>query len=217
MYRCVTSILIREGINDMCKKIALLFISMVVCVSAFCSCDKYNAVKLTGDKGETLEYNNMLYYETSLFNISYNWKDETSEGKNIQELGWFWFVPLLGETVFYSDDTETPDYIFGSRTLDHCVYLNENYDYKNSEFIIDDTDIAITLSTICYDEEIYDVDSSQISSVVRLVAHSEDHPVLELNLEIYQLDETFLVQFGTKVYYELTPEFLDSLRSANLL
>ena len=193
---------------------------MMICVSAFCSCDKYNAVKMTGDKGETLEYNDMLYYKSSLFNISYNWDDETSEQKSIQELGWFWFVPLLGETVFYSDDMETPDYIFSSRTLDHYVYLSENYDYRNSEFIIDDTDIVFTLSTLCYDEEIYDVDSSKISSVVRLVAHSEDHPVLELNLTVYQLNKTYLVQFGaqlTDVYYELTPEFLDSLLSADLL
>lgn len=202
----------------MFRKIALLIVVSTVCIFTLSSCSKYNAVKEADDTG-AYEYNKTLYYESSLFFASYSWMEEGKESGNVKELGWIWYTPLLAQTVFYSDDTENPDFIFNSRTWKHCVYLSENFDFKNNEFIIDGTDISITLSTFCYDKAYY-ASLSEIRSATSFSAHSKNHSALELYITVYQWNEKHLVQLGrllSNYYYELTPEAFNSLTEAGLL
>lgn len=201
----------------MLKRITLILVVAVVCMFTLSSCAGYKAVRIN-DEGAR-KYNNKLYYESEDF-CAISWKDEVKEGETLHKLGWLWYMAPLAVTDFYSDEAESPDFIFDSRSAKYSVYFREDYDYKNSELIIDGTDISITISDLFNDEgDIFD--SDKYLSIAYIDVHFKEHPIVESGFRILQGDGKYFVQLDGCGYeydcYELRPEALNTLKDAGLL
>lgn len=130
------------------RRIGLIkfFISAAIIISllSLTSCNKYNKVTQYEDTDDIM-YNNTKYIHTE----QVSWVCD--RGK-LSEIGWTWYIPPLGVFMFYSDNTDSPDFIFCSRGI--TVWLRDGYDYEQEIFEIDNTDIKTVFADVFSDESV---------------------------------------------------------------
>jgi len=90
-------------------------------------------------------YNNTKYIHTE----QVSW---VCDYEKLSEIGWTWYIPPLGVFMFYSDNTDSPDFIFCSRGI--TVWLRDGYDYEQEIFEIDNTDIKTVFADVFSDESV---------------------------------------------------------------
>ena len=90
-------------------------------------------------------YNNTKYIHTE----QVSW---VCDYEKLSEIGWTWYIPPLGVFMFYSDNTDSPDFIFCSRG--DSVWLRDGYDYEQEIFEIDNTDIKTVFADVFSDESV---------------------------------------------------------------
>ena len=72
--------------------------------------------------------------------------------EKLSEIGWTWYLPPIAVSAFYSDNTDSPDFIFCSRG--DSVWLRDGYDYEQEIFEIDNTDIKTVFADVFSDESV---------------------------------------------------------------
>ena len=90
-------------------------------------------------------YNNTKYIRTEHGTWS-------CDNEKLSEIGWTWFLPPIAVSAFYSDNTDSPDFIFCSRG--DSVWLRDGYDYEQEIFEIDNTDIKTVFADVFSDESV---------------------------------------------------------------
>ena len=129
------------------RRIGLIkfFISAAIVISllSLTSC-KYNKVTHYEDTDDIM-YNNTKYIRTEHGTWS-------CDNEKLSEIGWTWFLPPIAVSAFYSDNTDSPDFIFCSRG--DSVWLRDGYDYEQEIFEIDNTDIKTVFADVFSDESV---------------------------------------------------------------
>lgn len=118
--------------------------AIVISLLSLTSCNKYNKVTQYEDTDDIM-YNNTKYIHTE----QVSW---VCDYEKLSEIGWTWYIPPLGVFMFYSDNTDSPDFIFCSRG--GTVWLRDGYDYEQEIFEIDNTDIKTVFADVFSDESV---------------------------------------------------------------
>lgn len=118
--------------------------AIVISLLSLTSCNKYNKVTQYEDTDDIM-YNNTKYIHTE----QVSW---VCDYEKLSEIGWTWYIPPLGVFMFYSDNTDSPDFIFCSRGI--TVWLRDGYDYEQEIFEIDNTDIKTVFADVFSDESV---------------------------------------------------------------
>lgn len=88
------------------KKLFNFLTSAVIVISllSLTSCNKYNKVTQYKDTDDII-YNNTKYIRTEHDTWS-------CDNEKLSEIGWTWYLPPIAVSSFYSDNTDSPDFIF---------------------------------------------------------------------------------------------------------
>lgn len=192
------------------RRIGLIkfFISAAIVISllSLTSC-KYNKVTQYEDTDDIM-YNNTKYIHTE----QVSWVCD--RGK-LSESGWTWYIPPLGVFMFYSDNTDSPDFIFCSRGI--TVWLRDGYDYEQEIFEIDNTDIKTVFADVFSDESVEYFDFSA-EKTAGFAWHPAAHPELKNYPYIFEKNGLYYIRFAAEGEgYLIKDSFLKILRDNNIL
>ena len=192
------------------RRIGLIkfFISAAIVISllSLTSC-KYNKVTQYEDTDDIM-YNNTKYIHTE----QVSWVCD--RGK-LSEIGWTWYIPPLGVFMFYSDNTDSPDFIFCSRGI--TVWLRDGYDYEQEIFEIENTDIKTVFADVFSDESVEYFDFSA-EKTAGFAWHPAAHPALKNYPDIFEKNGLYYIRFADEGEgYLIKDSFLKILRDNNIL
>lgn len=180
---------------------------MVLICIFLVSCNNYNKVK-SGENDNSIIYDENIYYEQP----QNYWSCLSAYSDNeLIEIGWSWFIPLLGTFNFYSDTESNPDFIFCLRG--NSVWINDSYDYTSQNFIVIDTDLNIRFDKTYVDKPI-DVLPKGSEKITEFSWCPENHKALINSPIIYKYNNDYLINFDEidkEPYYYITNDFLDEL------
>ncbi len=118
----------------------------------FPSYDRYNVAKeqFTGDEIASLIYDGVTYTRVKNKDVYYPERYDLEKKEMTRPdvvLSWSGNATGLGtKTVYYSDTAENPLFIYSPRFND--LYLREDYNYMADTFVVEGTEIEISLSEI---------------------------------------------------------------------
>lgn len=192
------------------RRIGLIkfFISAAIVISllSLTSC-KYNKVTQYEDTDDIM-YNNTKYIHTE----QVSW---VCDYEKLSEIGWTWYIPPLGVFMFYSDNTDSPDFIFCSRG--GTVWLRDGYDYEQEIFEIDNTDIKTMFADVFSDESVEYFDFFE-KKTAKFTWHPAAHPALKNYPGIFEKNGLYYIRFAAKGEgYLIKDSFLKILRDNNIL
>ena len=132
----------------MTKKFIIFFLILLIFFS-LTSCSFINHLyDMQGDlargENESLIYQNKVYYYTDQ-----RFEVRTNSDDIVVELGWQYAFPFP-DFHYFAFDNEDPLFIFmdnnKSSPYNKAVYVRENFELDDATFIVENTDIEITLS-----------------------------------------------------------------------
>lgn len=180
---------------------------IIMLLLSLTSCNGYNKVSQCNDT-ENVMYNNLKYIYTEHNTWSCN-------NENLSKIGWVWYIPPLGVSEFYSDNTTSPDFIYCSRSRN--VWIREGYNYEQEIFEINDTDIQIVYADTFSGEtvEYFDFSAKETAEFTWYpVAHSE----LKNNPSIFEKNGLYYIRFAAEgEAYLIKDSFLKILYDNNIL
>ena len=181
--------------------------AIVISLLSLTSCNKYNKVTQYEDTDDIM-YNNTKYIHTE----QVSWVCD--RGK-LSEIGWTWYIPPLGVFMFYSDNTDSPDFIFCSRGI--TVWLRDGYDYEQEIFEIDNTDIKTVFADVFSDESVEYFDFFE-KKTAKFTWHPAAHPALKNYPGIFEKNGLYYIRFAAEGEgYLIKDSFLKILRDNNIL
>lgn len=95
--------------------------------------------------------------------------------------------------MFYSDNTDSPDFIFCSRGI--TVWLRDGYDYEQEIFEIDNTDIKTVFADVFSDESVEYFDFSA-EKTAGFAWHPAAHPALKNYPDIFEKNGLYYIRFA---------------------
>ena len=191
------------------RKLFNFFISSALIISllSLTSCNKYNKV-IQYEDTDDIKYNNIKYIRTEQGKWSCDYE-------KLSEIGWTWYIPPIAVSAFYSDNTDSTDFIYCSRG--GSVWLRDGYDYEQEIFEIDNTDIKTVFADVFSDESVEYFDFSA-EKTAEFTWHPAAHPELKSYPDIFEKNGSYYIRF---VYdgeaYLIKDSFLKILRDNNIL
>lgn len=185
------------------------FISAALIISLFSltSCNKYNKVSHYNDT-EDIIYNNTNYICTEQGTWSCDYK-------KLSEIGWVWYIPPIAVSAFYSDNTDSTDFIYCPRGGD--VWLRDGYDYEQEIFEIDNTDIRAVFADVFSDESVEYFDPFA-EETAGFTWHPAAHPEFKNRPDIFEKNGLYYIRFANEEKaYLIKDSFLKILRDNNIL
>lgn len=165
-----------------------------------------------------IEYNSetdQITFNNATYNCADDyWTCSRRDSKNLNVIAWTWYIPLLGKSVFYSDDILMPDFIYNSRS--GRVWLKQNYDFTKSVFVINKTNISYQLSETYTSE----IEKTAFNGyiIATFTWHPIDHQYLQNNPSLFLDSGKYYIQFQKNDgYYEISEEFHNSLVQIGIL
>lgn len=184
----------------------LISAALIISLLSLTSC-KYNKVSQYNDT-EDIIYNNTKYIRTEHCTWS-------CDREKLYEIGWVWYIPPLGVTKFYSDNTTSPDFIYCIRGRN--VWLKDGYDYEQEIFEIDNTNIKTMYADVFSNEsvEYFDFFAEETTG---FTWHPASHPELKNSPSIFEKNGLYYIRFAPKgEAYLIKDSFLKILRDNNIL
>ena len=191
------------------RKLFNFFISSAFIISllSLTSCNKYNKVSHCNDTEDIL-YKNTKYICTEQDTWSCDYE-------KLSEIGWNWYIPPIAVSAFYSDNTDSTDFIYCPRGGD--VWLRDGYDYAQEIFEIDNTDIKTVFADVFSDEsvEYFDLFAEETAG---FTWHHAAHPELKNKPVIFEKNGLYYIRFANEEKaYLIKDSFLKILRDNNIL
>lgn len=193
------------------RKLFNFFISSALIISllSLTSCNKYNKV-IQYEDTDDIKYNNIKYIRTEQGKWSCDYE-------KLSEIGWTWYIPPIAVSAFYSDNTDSTDFIYCSRG--GSVWLRDGYDYEQETFEIDNTDIKTVFADAFSDEsvEYFDFSAEKTAS---FAWHPAAHPELKSYPDIFEKNGSYYIRFvygEDEEAYLIKDSFLKTLRDNNIL
>ena len=138
-----------------------------------------------------------------------------SNPKELLEIGWIWYIPPLGVSKFYSDSSNTPDFIYCGRSRD--IWLNENYEYDQEIFVIDNTNIRFVYSDV-FDKESTEYFDSAEKEITSFTWHPESHKNLKNSPRIFYKNGLYYIRFACEgESFLIREDFIRALQLNNIL
>ena len=181
--------------------------AIIISLLSLTSCNKYNKVTHYEDTKDIV-YNNTKYIRTEHGTWSCDYE-------KLSEIGWIWYLPPIAVSEFYSDNTDSPDFIFCRRG--GSVWLRDGYDYEQEIFEIDNTDIKTVFADVFSDEsvEYFDFFEEETS---KFTWHPAAHPELKNYPYIFEKNGLYYIRFAAEGEgYLIKDSFLKILRYNNIL
>ena len=205
----------------MCKKLLVLFIvallifTMVSCndlgISEALALDEKEHLVL--DSGETngveyVVYNGCTYRASALDFLRDGNRHPQAKG-DYEYVYIGWTGSRFGYSSFiYGDFINNPTFLYSSRT--EKIYLREDYDYRNDNFLIEGIE-----ETLNFRDDILDTDYSNTNLFNRkakeIVLSSVIHPSLWVKLFIVKEGENWYAITGSMVPFELSDRAVNIL------
>ena len=119
-------------------------------------------------------------------------------------------------TVYYSETSMNPLFIYTPVSF-HDLYLRSDYDYMIDTFLIDGTDMEISISSIIgFDNKADSFPVSHESAVnVRLISQTNSR--IKCDLEIFEYNDSWYSIAGQFYMSELSSEIVQELKGNNII
>ena len=200
------------------KRIVALMLSVTICV-LFCSCtplSKLNTISYNDDSTE-MYYNGYTYVNYDNYNGKYRFdlEKDTDNWVEIATMPYGFFYILGAVTVYYGNDTEKPDFITNSRTIDFYVREDIAIDHSLALSVCDtEESFSFCISDVITENSIdYSIDKKyDYQEICNFFAVFEDYPSVKLWITIYELNgKLYLQDVHDSDYYEITDAFKEDL------
>ena len=200
------------------KRIVALILSFAICV-LFCSCtslSKRNTISYNDDSTE-MYYNGYTYinYDNHKGKYRFDLENDTDNWVKIATIPYGFFNILGAVTVYYGNNTENPNFITNSRTIDFYVRKDVTIDHSLMLSVCDtDTPFLFSIADVTTENMItYNFDKRfEFNEVCNFFATFEDYPGVKLWITIYELNgKLYLQDVYDSDYYEITDAFKEDL------
>ena len=200
------------------KRIVALILSFAICV-LFCSCtplSKRNTISYNDDSTE-MYYNGYTYinYDNHKGKYRFDLENDTDNWVKIATMPYGFFNILGAVTVYYGNNTENPNFITNSRTIDFYVRKDVTIDHSLMLSVCDtDTPFLFSIADVTTENMItYNFDKRfEFNEVCNFFATFEDYPGVKLWITIYELNgKLYLQDAYDSDYYEITDAFKEDL------
>lgn len=200
------------------KRIVALILSFAICV-LFCSCtslSKRNTISYNDDSTE-MYYNGYTYinYDNHKGKYRFDLENDTDNWVKIATMPYGFFTILGAVTVYYGNNTENPNFITNSRTIDFYVRKDVTIDHSLMLSVCDtDTPFLFSIADVTTENMItYNFDKRfEFNEVCNFFATFEDYPGVKLWITIYELNgKLYLQDVYDSDYYEITDAFKEDL------